>query len=126
MDPSSTQLRKGFGTRLGEARRRWNLTQGQLAELVGAERNTVRRWESGDHFPRAEVLVLLSQVLHVSLDYLVSGTAPVRDTRLITRVQAVDTLGPGAVEEVLQLVDSYLDRRRARTTPGGHRHGTAS
>ena len=63
-----------FGQRLREARRRANLTQGGLAALLGSQhRVRVYRYEAGLQNPSRETLIKLSEVLHVSLDWLVKG-----------------------------------------------------
>lgn len=37
-------------------RRRANLTQGDIAALLGVDRSAVSRWEAGERTPRVEVL----------------------------------------------------------------------
>lgn len=69
-----------FGERLRHSRqrlrtslgRRW--TQGDLAEAVGVERNTVSRWENGGILPKdPAVLAALARTLRVSTDWLLDG-----------------------------------------------------
>jgi len=47
-----------------------NVTQGQVAEVVGVHVDTVRSWESGDHRPRGEAgaryAALLRQLAEVT------------------------------------------------------------
>lgn len=43
-------------------RQRLGLTQPQLAELLGVDRNTVNRWEMGIRQPRGPAVKLLEQL----------------------------------------------------------------
>ncbi len=50
---------------------RRNLTQGDLANLVGVTAGTIRRWEHGGNVP-SDKLVDLSRVLDVNVDDLLT------------------------------------------------------
>lgn len=56
--------------RLREARLKNHLTQEELAEKLGTEKNQISRWEQGHKIPRAERVAEIAQVLNVSVDYL--------------------------------------------------------
>ena len=45
----------------------------QLAELVGVDRSTVAKWETGIAYPRVEILIKLSEIFGCTLDELVKG-----------------------------------------------------
>ena len=62
-----------FGERLARARKEKNITQEQLAEMLGVSRQSVSKWESELGYPEAEKLIELSRRLGVSLDYLLRG-----------------------------------------------------
>lgn len=64
-------LRETFPARLRAARREAELTQSQLARLMGEELGNIRNWERRGILPGSvEKLKLLAQVLAVSSDYL--------------------------------------------------------
>lgn len=56
--------------RLKEIRVKNHLTQEELAERMRTEKNQISRWERGESIPRSEALIELSQILGVSVDYL--------------------------------------------------------
>ena len=58
------------GKKIADARRDKNLTQEQLAELMGVTRQSVSRWESDLAYPEMDKIVILSELLGVSCDYL--------------------------------------------------------
>lgn len=51
-------------------RKAHNLTQEQLAEQINVSRQSVSKWESGQAVPEIDKLTALSQVFHVTTDYL--------------------------------------------------------
>lgn len=62
-----------FGDRLAGAREAAGLTQKELALRVGVKLETVRAWENDIKEPRANRLQMLSGILGVSLQWLLSG-----------------------------------------------------
>lgn len=59
-----------FGTKLRQLRKERNLTQKQLAALIGVKNSVISFYEVGDRFPSPEVIRKLAITLHVSTDYL--------------------------------------------------------
>lgn len=59
-----------FGKRLKRLRKDHNLTQKQLANLIGVQNKVVSFYEVGDRFPSLEVLVKLAATFHVTTDFL--------------------------------------------------------
>ena len=58
------------GEKLAKLRREQNLTQKQLAELLGVSRQAISKWESGAAYPETEKLIRLGKLYHCSMDYL--------------------------------------------------------
>ena len=52
------------------ARIQKNISQKQLGEMLGVTYQTISRWENGVMLPTTENLIRLSDVLEVSIDYL--------------------------------------------------------
>ncbi|MFF3300984.1 helix-turn-helix domain-containing protein [Streptomyces sp. NPDC002908] len=63
--------RRDLGQRLGAARRAAGLSQEQLGNLVGMERRTIQRYESGQRDPRFTDLLLIADAIGVDLADLV-------------------------------------------------------
>jgi transcriptional regulator with XRE-family HTH domain len=53
-----------------------DLSQSQLAKLLGVKQPTVARWETGEHNPTWETLLLLAQKLSISTSLTVEPTTP--------------------------------------------------
>lgn len=59
-----------FGEKLRRLRKQKNLTQKQLASLIGVQNSIISFYELGDRIPSPEIIIKLASVLHVSTDYL--------------------------------------------------------
>ncbi len=62
-----------FGENLQKLRRKNQLSQEGLAEMLGVSRQAVSKWELGEGYPEVEKLLSLSKMLNVSLDSLLGG-----------------------------------------------------
>jgi len=62
-----------IGARIREQRDRLKLSQGALADKIGARDQTVSRYEQGHLIPSAEALGQLSDALGVSMSWLLRG-----------------------------------------------------
>ncbi|MGB9661248.1 MAG: helix-turn-helix domain-containing protein [Moorellaceae bacterium] len=60
--------------RLRKLREQAGLTQEELAKLLGVERSTISRYESGNRDPSSEMLDRLAKFFNVSVDYLLGRT----------------------------------------------------
>ena len=62
-----------FGENLQVIRKKNQLSQEGLAEMLGVSRQAVSKWELGEGYPEVDKLLLLSKKLNVSLDSLLGG-----------------------------------------------------
>ncbi len=60
-----------FPEKLQIIRKNKGITQEELAEKLQVSRQAVAKWESGQSYPDITNLIGLSQLLHVTIDYLV-------------------------------------------------------
>lgn len=82
-----------FGRKLRELRKQKNLTQKELASLVGVKNSIISFYEVGERIPSPEIIIKLASVLHVTSDYLLG----------IEKTETVDVSG-------LDENDKYLIR----------------
>lgn len=64
-----------FCENLQNLRKKKNISQEQLAEMLGVTRQSVSKWESGASYPEMEKLTEMCKIFHCSLDTLVNGDA---------------------------------------------------
>ena len=59
-----------FGENLQAIRKKNQLSQEKLAEMLGVSRQAVSKWELGDGYPEVDKLLILSEKLNTSVDSL--------------------------------------------------------
>ena len=59
-----------LGKKIKELRNKYKYTQTELATLVGVTKSTIAAYENDTRLPSYEVLIKLSHIFKVSLDYL--------------------------------------------------------
>lgn len=62
------------GEKLTQLRKQNNITQEELADLLGVSRQSVSKWESDIAYPETEKLIKLSELYHVCVDYLLKDS----------------------------------------------------
>lgn len=62
-----------FGENLQAIRKKNQLSQERLAEMLGVSRQAVSKWELGEGYPEVDKLLILSKRLNISLDSLLGG-----------------------------------------------------
>ncbi len=65
-----------IGRRLKKIRRKLGLTQKEFATSIEISEATLRRYESGQNFPDAEVLERIADKYGVNIHWLVTGKGP--------------------------------------------------
>lgn len=61
---------KKFGEKIKEKRNNLKLTQTEVGEKINVSRQTISSWENGKSYPDIPMLVTLSDLYDLSLDYL--------------------------------------------------------
>ncbi len=62
-----------FHEKLLSLRKRYSVSQTELAEAVGVSRKSIQYYESGERYPRGGVLAKLAEFFNVSVEYLTSS-----------------------------------------------------
>ncbi len=106
-----------IGSKIADARKKQNLTQEQLAELLGVTRQSVSRWESGTVYPEMDKIIKLAEILNVNCDYLlkdnVSESGEPKINNLITRLLK-NALGKQVIIETYDDDDYDFTGRKCR------------
>lgn len=80
-----------FAENLKNIRKKRNITQEQLADMLSVSRQAISKWESGFGYPETEKLLVISSELNVSLDYLFSERCHMVRSENSKRVSKIDT-----------------------------------
>lgn len=70
------------GNNIAILRKKFKMTQEQLAEKCSVSRQAVAKWETGESEPTIERLIMLSNIFHVTVDEIVKNEAVKRDVEL--------------------------------------------
>ena len=65
-----------FGNRLKTLRTKSNLTQAKLAQKLELTKSVISAYETGLRMPSYDVLVHISEIFHVTTDYLLGREQP--------------------------------------------------
>lgn len=92
---------------LKEARMVKNLTQDELAKLVGKTKNVISNWERGDNKPDADTIFELCDILDVDANYLLGWednqniSLSLKEQEHIKKYRSLDSYGKKAVDGLL-------------------------
>ena len=95
-----------FGRKLRELRKQKNLTQKELASLIGVKNSIISFYEVGERIPSPEIIIKLASVLHVTSDYLLG----------IEKSETVDVSGLDENDKhlILALIDNLRKKNIQR------------
>lgn len=98
-----------FGEKIKEARKQKNLTQRQLADLIGAAHNSISDWENNKNKPDPDTIELLCGALKITPNYLLASTeddfSP-KEKLLIKKYRLISEYSPDGAS----VVDTVMDR----------------
>lgn len=97
-----------FGKRLLEARKKKGISQEELAEKLGTKGPVVGRYERDEMKPSIEAAAKISDILEVSLDWLVGHTDLELDKSMLQRIQEVTKMQPKEKEHVFAMLDAFI------------------
>ncbi len=110
----------GFAERLRALRKQRNLSQSELAGLVGVHYNHIGRYERGESRPGATTLKRLADALGISTDYLMEGHTEqaargrFEDRELLRQFQEVERLDDDDKVVIKKLLDAFLMKKRVQ------------
>ncbi len=90
-----------------ELRTMQNLSQGDLADLLGVSRQSVSKWETGTSVPDLDKLIKLSEVFHVTLDELVLDRHTDTKQRAYEQTQKRISNSPQTVAGIILLIMAF-------------------
>ena len=103
-----------FEQRLRQARTEKNISQQELAKLVGVHYTNIGRYERAEANPTTNVLNKLAQALDVTPDFLINGTLEnkaentISDNELLIQFKKVDKLPMEKKKLVQEFLDAFL------------------
>jgi len=93
-----------IGRRIQNQRKQMGYTQEQLAEMMNVSIQMISNLERGNKAIRIDNLINLSNILHVSTDYILKGIDTVEDSEILTA--GIDMLN-ARDKKMLELLVAY-------------------
>ena len=92
------------GDRIQQLRKDENLSQAELAKLVGVSRQAVSKWENGQSLPDSLKMIHLAEVLKTDVEYLTTGRIhdAIRPPIIIKTVETVEKTVEVPVVQVVE------------------------
>lgn len=97
-----------FGKRLLEARKKKGFSQDDVAKKLNTKAPVIGRYERDEAKPSIEAAARLSNLLEVSLDYLVGNSNVEVSTDMLNRVLELQSLSEEDKNTALKLLDAFL------------------
>ena len=94
-----------FEQRIKKLRKRANLSQERMGELLGIDGKSYGKYEQGSSLPSIDRLIDLSEIFNVSTDYLLFGTASSSIERVSSLLGKYDE---SVQEKVLGCIENML------------------
>ena len=119
----NAEAASGFGERLAALRKAAGITQTALAEEIGISQRMMAYYEGPTAHPPANLLPAMAKALGVSVDALLGvetskRRAKASDTRLTRRLQEIDKLAPTEKRQILQIIDTFIERGQLKRKVG--------
>lgn len=112
-----------LGERIKELRLEKHMTQRELCKYLGVSEVSVRCWEGGAKNPSMSAIIALSNIFHVTTDYLLGVSVDekqdnqllsTQETVLIANYRVLDTHGKKAVDTLCALEKSRVESEIAK------------
>jgi transcriptional regulator with XRE-family HTH domain len=107
-----------LGQRIIELRKKKNLSQTDLAQMVGLSYAQIGRYETKGSQPPAEALKKIAEALDTTVDYLVNGDtdekakSALKDSELLQQFRAVEQMDDDDRNTIKKLIDAFITKRK--------------
>jgi len=109
-----------LGKRIQQLRKQQNLSQTDLAKLIGVSYAQLSRYEIKGAQPPAEVLKKIADALGTTIDFLVSGDSDQKarsmltDNELLQQFKAVEQMDDDDKRTIKKLIDAFITKRKVQ------------
>ena len=104
-----------LGKKIRSLRLTNHVSQAELAESIDVSTNYIGQIERGDRKPSLETLVSLCEVLHTSLDYILSDSRSSSDDYIMFNIESeLKKLSTDEKQYFFQMITSYQDLKKVK------------
>ena len=110
------KIRKDFGKRIKELRKKKKWTQKELAAKLDCQFSIFNKYESGIHTPPPEKLIKVAELLDTTVDYLLTGSLsekkPLNSIRLFERFRKLEDFNIEDQDTIIKLIDAMIVKQQ--------------
>ena len=123
-DGEYSRMTEDFANRLKTLRKSKNLSQSELANMVGVHYNHIGRYERGSSKPSAKALNALAHALGVSADYLMEGRtqeaakADFNDRELLRLFKEIESFDTEDKNVIKKLIEAFITKKQIQKLAG--------
>jgi len=109
-----------LGQRIIELRKRKNLSQTDLAKIVGLSYAQIGRYETKGSQPPAEALNKLAEALDTTVDFLINGDtnekakSTLKDAELLQQFRAVEQMNDDDRNVIKKVIGAFITQSKLR------------
>ena len=90
-------------------RKKHNLSQTELAKIVGCSREIISKYEKDNVMPSIETAKKIADAFEVTLDYLVGeGQNATFDKKMLQRIQLMQNMEEKEKSQLLNIIDAVI------------------
>ena len=104
-----------FGTIVVELRKKQGISQTDLASQLGIHKNVLGRYERNEVFPSIEIARKISDILDVSLDFLVGKADVQMDKITKERILQVSKFEKEDKDHIFSVIDAFVAKRKIQS-----------
>ena len=104
-----------FGKRLLAARKKKGMSQEDIAKILGTKGPAIGRYERDEMKPSIDVASKMSNILEVSLDYLVGKTDVEIDKNIFKRVVDISKFSQEDKNHVFAVLDAFIAKTKIQS-----------
>lgn len=104
-----------IGNKIIQLRKQHNLSQSELAKKIGASRTIIGNYERNTNTPSIEILVKISKVFNVSIDFLIGeGKLSSYDKEVLKRIEDIEQLDHETRNKLFFLIDNVVQNYKTK------------
>ncbi len=104
-----------IGERITQLRKQHNLSQSDLSKRVGVSRTIIGNYERNINTPSIEILIKITKVFDVSLDFLIGeGQLSKYNNDIIKRMNDIENLDSETQNKLFFLIDNVVQNFKTK------------
>lgn len=98
-----------IGSKIMTLRKKFNLSQSELAKKVEVSRTIIGNYERNENAPSVDILLKIAKTFDVSIDYLIGeGSLSTYDKEVLKRINDIEHLPNEDKQHIFYLIDNLV------------------